>query len=370
MEDIQLLDTIEKYLSGELSDQERTEFDVIRQKSADIDQMVVEHKLFLDQMETYAKRKNVTHTSQQVFSNLLAKGEWAPIETAMETSKVIQLWSKYKKVIAIAASFGGFFAIFTSIIVMYLSPSLNGSQLLQLSKAVEVIKKNQQVQGHLLNEVKTKVPENAKLISGGSGFLIDTKGYIITNAHVLKGNGAIVINSKGQELNATIIYSDVNNDLAILKIEDKDYKQPKIIPYAIRRKISDLGEEIFTLGFPRNDNDIVYGKGYLSAQTGYEGDSSSYQIQISANPGYSGAPIFNSNGELIGVISTRQKLAEGVAFAVKSTEIIDVVNALKRNEKTKDINIKLQKYSNSSSRNRKSQLDNLKNFMYSVRSFN
>ena len=72
MEDIQLLETIEKYLSGELSDQERAQFDVIRQKSADIDQMVVEHKLFLDQMEAYAKRKNVAHTSQQVFSTLLA----------------------------------------------------------------------------------------------------------------------------------------------------------------------------------------------------------------------------------------------------------------------------------------------------------
>ncbi|MGI9138731.1 MAG: S1C family serine protease, partial [Sediminibacterium sp.] len=225
-------------------------------------------------------------------------------------------------------------------------------------------------QGHLLNEVKTKVPENAKLISGGSGFLIDTKGYIITNAHVLKGDGAIVINSKGQELKATIIYTDINNDLALLKIEDKDYKQPKAIPYVIRRKISDLGEEVFTLGFPRNDNDIVYGKGYLSAQTGYEGDSSSYQIQISANPGNSGAPIFNATGELIGVISTRQKLAEGVTFAVKSTEILEVVNALKLNEKTKDINIKLQKYSNGTNKNRKSQLDNLKNFMYSIRSFN
>ncbi|MEY3418256.1 MAG: hypothetical protein RJA46_27, partial [Pseudomonadota bacterium] len=49
---------------------------------------------------------------------------------------------------------------------------------------IEVIKKNQKVQGHLLNEVKTKLPENAKLVSGGSGFLIDTKGFVITNAHV------------------------------------------------------------------------------------------------------------------------------------------------------------------------------------------
>lgn len=370
MEDIHLLEIIEKYLSGQMSDQEIVQLNEMRQNSAHIDQLVVEHKLFLDQMEAYAKRKNIAHTSHEVFNTLLSNGEWTPMIAATEPTKVIQLWSKYKKVIAIAASFGGFVAIFTSIIVMYLSPSLNGSQLLQLSKAVEVIKKNQQAQGHLLNEVKTKVPENAKLISGGSGFLIDTKGYIITNAHVLKGDGAIVINSKGQELNATIIYTDINNDLALLKIEDKDYKQPKTIPYAIRRKISDLGEEIFTLGFPRNDNDIVYGKGYLSAQTGYEGDSNSYQIQISANPGYSGAPIFNSKGELIGVISTRQKLAEGVAFAVKSTEILEVLGALKQDEKTKNINIKLQKFSNGSNMNRTSQLNNLKNYMYSVRSFN
>jgi len=82
--------------------------------------------------------------------------------------------------------------------------------------------------------------------------------------------------------------------------------------------MTDLGEEIFTLGYPRSDNDIVYGKGYLSAQSGFEGDSNAYQIQISANPGYSGAPVFNDNAELIGIISTRQKQAEGVAFAIKS----------------------------------------------------
>jgi S1-C subfamily serine protease len=369
MDDIQLLEAIERYLTGDMSAKEMADFESIRKSTPEIDQMVVEHEMFLHQMESFTARKNFNKLSQKSFTKLLAAGEWTPVEDQSTTYKVIQLWSKYKKVTAIAASVGGFIALFTSAIIMYLSPSLNGNQLLQLSKAVEVITKNQKIQGHILNEVKTKIPENAKLISGGSGFLVDTKGYIVTNAHVLKGNGAIVINSKGQELNATIVYSDNDADLALLKIEDKDYKQPKAIPYSIRKKISDLGEEIYTLGYPRNDNDIVYGKGYLSAQTGYEGDSNSYQIQISANPGYSGAPIFNDNAELIGVISTRQKQTEGVAFAVKSNKIFDIIEAAKEAD-AKIVAIKLPKQSTIRKSNRKNQLVNLKNYMYSVRSFN
>lgn len=370
MEDIQLLEAIEKYLSGEMSAQERSNFEALRKKTSEIDQMVVEHTLFLQQIEWYAQRKNFNQQSQNTFNKLLAEGEWTANDEQSTQFKIIQLWSKYKKVTAIAASVGGFIALFTSFLVMYLSPSLNGTQLMQLSKAVEVIKKNQQVQGHILNEVKTKIPENAKLISGGSGFLIDTKGFIITNAHVLKGNSAIVINSKGQELKANIVFADITSDIALLEIKDEDFKQPKSIPYTIRKKISDLGEEIFTLGYPRNDNDIVYGKGYLSALTGFNGDSGTYQIQIGANPGNSGAPIFNNQAELIGIISTRQRQTEGVAFAVKASKIIDVIESLKEKESTKDIAIKLPKSSVISNSARKAQLDRIKDYMYSIRSFN
>jgi S1-C subfamily serine protease len=264
---------------------------------------------------------------------------------------------------------GGFIALFTSAMMLFFFPSINGNQILELSKAVEKIEQNQKVQGHLLNEVKTKVPENSKLISGGSGFLIDTKGFVITNAHVLKGEGAIVVNSLGQEFKATIVYSDKNSDLALLKIEDEDYKQAKALPFTIRKKSSDLGEDLFTLGFPRNDNDIVYGRGYLSAQTGFNGDSNTYQIQISANPGYSGAPVFNDKNELVGIMSSRQKQAEGVAFAIKSDKLFDLVEILEANELTKDLNVKLNKQKVKGSKNRKAQISNFKNYIYSVRAF-
>ncbi|WP_163202633.1 trypsin-like peptidase domain-containing protein, partial [Citrobacter koseri] len=72
-------------------------------------------------------------------------------------------------------------------------------------------------------------------------------------------------------------------------------------PYIIRKSNADLGEEIFTLGYPRNE--VVYGMGYLSAKSGYNGDTLSYQIQMSVNPGNSGAPVFNKVGDIIGVLS-------------------------------------------------------------------
>ena len=370
MDDIQLLEAIERYLSGEMSVEEVAQFELVRKKTPEIDQMVIEHEMFLHQMDGFAQRKNFARLSEQTFNRLYDAGEWTPFEEQPTKVKVIQLWNKYKKVTAIAASVGGLIALFTSSMIMYFSPSLNGSQVLQLSREVAFLKKGQQVQGHLLNEVKTKLPENAKLVSGGSGFLIDTKGFIITNAHVLKGNSAIVINSEGKELNATIIYADKNLDLALLRIDDEEFKQPKQLPFTIRKNMSDLGEEIFTLGYPRSDNDIVYGKGYLSAQSGFEGDSNAYQIQISANPGYSGAPVFNDKAELVGIISTRQKQAEGVAFAIKSKKIYDLVNTIKENEDTKDISIKLAKASAHTGKDRKSHINNFKNYIYSIKSFN
>ena len=370
LDDTQLLETIESYLAGEMSASEVAQFESIRKNTPEIDQMVVEHSMFLHQMENYAGRRNFSALSVQTFNTLFNTGEWAPVDEHSTKYKVIQLWSKYKKVTAIAATVGGLIALFTSTMMMYFSPSLNGSQVLQLSKAVEMIKKNQQVQGHILNEVKTKMPENAKLLSGGSGFLIDTKGYIITNAHVLKGNSAIVINTLGQELNAIIVYADKSVDLALLKIIDSDYKQPKTIPYSIRKKSSELGEEVFTLGYPRNDNDIVYGKGYLSAESGFEGDSNAYQIQISANPGYSGAPIFNNNDEIIGIINTRQNHAEGVAFAIKSAKIFELIDNAQKDQTTEKMGKIAKNRSVHKSGGVKREIGDLKKFIFNIRSYN
>lgn len=89
----------------------------------------------------------------------------------------------------------------------------------------------------------------------------------------------------------------------------------------------ELGEEIFTLGYPRNE--IVYGKGYMSAKTGYNGDTLTCQITVPANPGNSGTPVLNKDGEVVGIIKGSQPDAQGFVFAIRSKNIFHALNFMK-----------------------------------------
>lgn len=366
MDDILLLDAIERYLNGEMSSEERAYFENLRNTTPEIDQMVVEHNMFLHQIADYSANTQIKLTLHEVHQNLLERGDLNEGGALSSKGKVIQFWNKYKRVTAIAASVGGVIALFISGLAMYFSTSVNDPKLEQLGKDLEVVKKNQQYQGDIINEVTSKIPMNARLLSGGSGFLVDTKGYIVTNAHILKGTGAIVVNSKGKEFKSSIVLIDYVKDLAILKINDEDYEAIKSIPYTIQKTNSSLGEEIFTLGYPRNE--IVYGMGYLSAKSGFNGDSLSYQIQISANPGNSGGPVFNKNGEVIGVLSTKQAQADGVTFAVKSKNIHAIIEDLKKSD-TAFQKVKLPSKSTLKGVERKTQINKLEDCVFFVKAY-
>ena len=82
------------------------------------------------------------------------------------------------------------------------------------------------------------------------------------------------------------------------------------------------------LGYPRDE--IVYGEGYLSAKTGYRGDSLTCQIAVAANPGNSGGPVLDKNGEVIGVLSNRQEHVQGAVFAIRSKNIYLALDEMKK----------------------------------------
>ncbi len=326
MEERLLLESIERYIRGEMLPEERKFFEELRKSNPGIDQSVVEHTVFLHLMEKYGDRKNVKTTLQEVHNELFETGQ---IRQTQQT-KVVRLWKKYRKVVAVAASIAGITAITISSITSYYSPRTPNSQLQDLRRTVSMlVTQTNSINAKLKNSPPVKVPVEADFKFGGTGFMIDPKGYIITNAHVI-GNSTVVIvqNNKGQEFKTKIIYISPTADLAFLKIVDSDFKASTVLPYAISKGNIDLGEAIFTLGYPRDE--IVYGEGYLSAKTGYRGDTLACQIAVAANPGNSGGPVLDKNGEVIGVLSNRQLQTQGAVFAIRTKSIYLALDEIKK----------------------------------------
>ena len=179
-------------------------------------------------------------------------------------------------------------------------------------------------------------------------------------------NGADSIhlqNNKGQTYKAEVIHTDKEKDLAILYINDKTFESDKSVPYTFKKLKSDIGEDIFTLGFPRDE--AVYGQGYLSSYTGYGGDTIAYQISIPVNPGNSGGPVLDNQGNVVGIISGKQKGIDGAAFAIKTKELIQTLNRIPA-ESLKG-NIILNNKNTLANLSRTEQIKKLQDFVYIVK---
>lgn len=167
----------------------------------------------------------------------------------------------------------------------------------------------------------------------GSGFALNN-GYICTNYHVVEGAKSIeILGVQGDftiSYSAKVIASDKFNDLAILKIDDADFKEFGTIPYKVKTLMADVGEEIFVLGYPMTTtmgDEIKLTTGVVSSRTGFQGDVSLYQISAPIQPGNSGGPLFDSQGNLIGIVSAKHTGAENVGYAIKASYLRNLMES-------------------------------------------
>jgi S1-C subfamily serine protease len=360
MDELLLIETVERYLKGEMAPQEISFFEEIRKSNPAVDQMVVEHTFLFNELEKQAGIKAFKHNLYEVENKLAEEG----IITKKQLSgkaKVVFLWKKYKRNIAVAASIAGLVSIVTTALISSYSNKIgNGNITVLMAKIDNTAKKVD-----ALNKTIKERPEtsNPKANYRATGFLIDGKGFIVTNAHVVNQMKNIYVeNNKGEYFTAQTIFTDKHTDLAILKINDTAFKTLYNLPYSINRTNSNLGEQIFTLGYPRNE--IVYGEGYVSAKSGNEGDSTAYQVSVSVNPGNSGGPVINKRGEVIGIITSKNSSADGVVYAAKSKNIYKLLDALKENGDT--LTIKLPNNSGLKGLDREQQVKKMEDFVFMV----
>ena len=173
-------------------------------------------------------------------------------------------------------------------------------------------------------------PENYKTKALGSGFIIDDKGYIVTNNHVIANADEIIVKlSDDKEFKAKVVGSDPLTDLALLKIEPKDEKLT-VIKLGDSSK-TEVGETVVAIGNPFGLDfsvtaGIISAKGRVLGSGPYD---NFMQTDASINPGNSGGPLVNLKGEVVGINTAIIASAQGLGFAVPVNMLKELLPKLK-----------------------------------------
>lgn len=284
-------------------------------------------------------------------------------QAAKKDTKNIPLRMRYLRIasvaagIALIASVGAFWSAKNS-------GNKNASQYSVLRKELENIKRSQQQQNAILNDIKSganKTPEAAAKYSG-TGFAITNDGYFVTNYHVTEGADSIyIVNNDGKYYKAYLVNYNAQTDIALLKVESKSFRFGKgEIPYALAAKKAPLGSDVFTLGFP--EEDITYNEGYISSRNGYGGDSQQYRLELPANQGQSGAPVIDSKGNLIAIVSGKESQSRGTTYAVSSGALLKLLHDV-----PKEVRLHLPKTSALAKLSREEQIEKMQAYTFSVK---
>jgi S1-C subfamily serine protease len=187
-----------------------------------------------------------------------------------------------------------------------------------------------------INKVKPK--SNNNWAGNGSGIIISKSGHIITNHHVIKDAEKIevefMLDNELQKLNAEVIQIDKTNDLAVLKIFDRNFDGVNEPPYNFKFRGSDVGTKVYAFGYPMAlsimGKEIKVTDGMISSKSGFDGNITTYQITAPIQGGNSGGPLFDEQANLIGINSSglKKDIADNVAYSIKTSYVSNLLDVL------------------------------------------
>ncbi len=207
-------------------------------------------------------------------------------------------------------------------------------------------KRQRQAQAEKKPPFKKQTPQSGT----GSGFFVSKMGHVITNAHVVQNCNKVTIgDNANKQVPAELINTDRSNDLALLKLSTLEMASAEskaliqklgivVVPIAskglLRSKDVRLGEKVLVAGYPFGDvfsNTIKVTSGIVSATRGAGDDSGQFQLDAAVQPGNSGGPIYDSGGNIVGVVISQLdklkmakaigSLPENVNFGIKASTV-------------------------------------------------
>jgi serine protease Do len=357
---IEFVERADAYIRGQMSQEERRSFENYCKLHPEEASSYEQHILLLKKLNEYQNRIDFRSKLEAAYHN--TRGQ-AP---AKGQAGIVRLLRNYGYSALVAASVA-LLIVFSTLWIsgFYTNVKDNTSKYSALKRDMNRIVSNVNAQNKVINHINSNVNKPDPSTFGGTGFALTSNGFLATNFHVINGADSVYVqNHKGESFKTEVIFIDPAYDIAILEIIDPAFKETAPLPYTFKESEADLGLDVFTIGYPREE--AVYGRGYLSSSTGFGGDTVAYQVSIPVNPGNSGGPVLDEQGNVIGVINAKQKEADGATFAVKTNYLLKSIEGISKDSLDRKIEINKNK-NQLKGLSHTAQIKKIQDFVYMVK---
>jgi serine protease Do len=309
----------DRYLLGQMDGEETAAFERAEKEDMALAAKLQEHRHFVGMIGKAYTRKELRRHLKQVHKAAFGEEGMHGKKSPAFGGRFVRFTAQMGVAAAVAA------LITFSVLYYVIGPGFGRSEAyLELRNEVQHIHNAQEyLKRELIRSKQTPV------LFTGTSFAVTSDGLLATNYHVIRGLDSVWVSNFTDSLVryiATIVYANPETDIALLKIIDPQFTGFGAIPYGKASQPADMGEYVYTLGYSKQD--VVFGEGSISSVSGYRSDTTSYQVSVPVNPGNSGGPLFDSRGNLLGMISGKNIRKDGVGFAIKADYLYEAISEL------------------------------------------